>query len=120
MTDAIRGGPVVVTRDYVAQYSDPITVAAGATVRVERDDPEFPGWWWCVAEDGRAGWVHTDLLAPSPAGGAVAHLRADYTARELTVHRGTCVTVLDDRAGWLFVSAPDGATGWMPATHVMR
>jgi hypothetical protein len=120
MTGSAPGRRAVVLREYVAQYPDPITVVAGAVVRVEKDDPEFPGWWWCVAEDGRAGWVHSELLTPSPAPGSSARLRVDYTARELTVQRAMRLTVLDERGGWLYVSAPDGATGWVPASHVGR
>jgi Bacterial SH3 domain len=77
-------------REYVARYPDPITVVAGALVRVEKDDPDF------------------------------GRLRADYTARELTVQQRTPLTVLDERGGWLSVAAPDGATGWVPAPHVRR
>src|SRR5689334_8125273 len=112
----IRG---VATTDYVAQYADPITVTLGTEVRVERDDPEFPGWWWCVAPDGRAGWVPAELLAPPPAPGGASCLMADYTARELTIRRGTSLMVLEERAGWLFVQAPDGTAGWVPRSHVM-
>jgi len=49
-----------------------------------------------------------------------ARLHVDYTARELTVRRATRLTVLDARGGWLYVAAPDGATGWVPASHVRR
>ncbi len=120
MADSTPRRHVVVLHDYVAQYPNPITAVAGALVRVEKDDPDFPGWWWCVANDGRAGWVHAEFLMPPPAPGGSARLRADYTARELTVQQGTRLTVLDERGGWLYVVAPDGAIGWVPGSHVRR
>ena len=113
------GSVVVATQDYVAQYPDPITVSEGDRVRVDREDDEFRSWWWCVAEDGRAGWVPGDLLEPAPAPGSTARLRTDYTARELSVRRGTPLAALEERAGWLFVRAPNGATGWLPTSHTM-
>ena len=89
MSDPERDRHVVVTRDYVAQYADPITVRANTVVRVEREDPEFRDWWWCVAPDGRAGWVHVDLLTPTPLPGSEARVRVVYSARELTIQRAS-------------------------------
>lgn len=118
MADSARMGVGIATTDYVAQYSDPITVTSGAEVRVEHEDDEWPGWWWCVAGDGRGGWVPRELLAPPPAPGSVSRVGAGYTARELTVRQGTRLEMLEARAGWLFVRDPGGATGWVPASHV--
>jgi SH3-like domain-containing protein len=109
---------VLVVRDYVAQYPDPIAVARGAEVLVERDDREFPGWWWCRAADGRAGWVPAELLSSPPAPGTSAQVVADYSARELTVRAGMYLEVLDERAQWIFARTPGAATGWLPASHV--
>lgn len=110
----------VMARAYVAQYVDPISVQRGEVVRVEREDPELPGWWWCEAADGRGGWVPGELLLPTAAAGVRARLSADYTARELTVESGTTVEVLEERVGWLFVRAEGVAPGWVPLTHVAR
>ena len=109
---------VVVVRDYVAQYPDPIVVGRGAEVLVEREDPEFPGWWWCRAADGRAGWVPVDLLASPPAPGTSVRVVADYSARELTVHAGMSLELLEERAQWILTRAPNGAIGWLPASHI--
>jgi hypothetical protein len=53
---------VRVVRAYTAQYTDPITVRAGDRVEVGANDPEFPGWWWCIGPDYRAGWVPEQLM----------------------------------------------------------
>ena len=65
-------GSARAARDYVAQYPNPIEVSAGAIVRVDREDADSPGWWWCVAADGRAGWAPGHLLEPFPAAGKPA------------------------------------------------
>src|SRR5213079_326642 len=109
---------VVVVRDYVAQYPDAIAVARGAEVLVDREDREFPGWWWCRAADGRGGWVPAELLDSPPAPGARAQVVADYTARELTVQAGMHLEVLEERAQWIFARTTTDALGWLPASHV--
>jgi hypothetical protein len=106
------------TRDYAVQYADPIEVTADALVAVEREDPENPGWWWCVGPDARAGWVPALLIDPQPTPGASSRVRSGYSARELPMARGESIFVLREYAGWLLVQNSMGAFGWAPATHV--
>jgi len=112
--------PASAARDYAAQYPDPIDVPSGATVRVERPDEENPSWWWCVAEDGRAGWVPATILDPAPTAGASARVQRPISARELSVTRGEPLAVLEEFAGWLLVRNITGARGWVPASHIER
>lgn len=102
-----------VVREYRAQYPDPITVRAGDRVQVGKDDPDFPGWWWCTGPDGRAGWVPDQLLRRE---GQEAVMLRDYTARELSVDTGAEVTVGEAMNGWIWVTAADGQAGWIPGT----
>ena len=110
--------PMLVIRAYHAQYAEPISVARGEAVRVEREDDEYRGWWWCIAANGRAGWVPAGLLEPTPEPGATARLRAAYTSQELSVEGGTLVRVLEARARWILAQTADGRTGWLPASHL--
>jgi SH3-like domain-containing protein len=107
-------------RDYAAQYPDPIHVPAGASVRVERPDEENPSWWWCVADDGRAGWVPGTILDPAPKAGATARVQRQYSARELSVTQGEPLVVLEEFVDWLLVRNAAGARGWVPASHIVR
>jgi SH3-like domain-containing protein len=100
---------------YEPQYPNPICVAAGESVRVGREDADFPGWKWCRAADGREGWVPVELLSNDEAGPVVLE---DYSARELAVGAGEEVTVEDARHGWLQVRDSRGERGWIPASHV--
>jgi variant SH3 domain-containing protein len=106
------------TRDYSAQYADPIEVAADVVVSVEREDVDNPGWWWCVGPDARAGWVPVDLLDPIPVPGARGRVRAAYSARELPVTSGESLFVLREHAGWVLLENSAGTMGWAPVTHV--
>jgi SH3-like domain-containing protein len=105
---------VRVRREYVVQYPDPLTVAAGTRVIVGRDDEEYPGWKWCKAPDGREGWIPVELLSNDDAQRIVL---CDYSARELAVRPGEEVSVEDSRHGWLLVRNTHGERGWIPASH---
>ena len=111
---------VLVTRDYSPQYHDPIDVPSGALVDVVGPDDENGDWWWCRAEDGRAGWVRGDLLEPEPTRGGTARLRRAYTARELEARRGERLDVVHEYAGWVFAQNRAGVRGWVPVTHVVE
>ncbi len=106
-----------VAQDYTPQYLDPITVRAGDRVQVGRDDPEFPGWRWCTASDGREGWVPEDWFQRS---GAEATMLREYTARELEVRAGAEVGLGEAMHGWVWATAADGRDGWIPLTCLAR
>jgi uncharacterized protein YgiM (DUF1202 family) len=101
----------VVVRDYARQYADPIQVRAGTVVRVEREDNDYPGWWWCTAPDGRAGWVPGELLRRR---GDVAEVAEEYSACELNVRTGEAISVECLRAEWARVRNAQGSVGWVP------
>src|SRR5438552_3247720 len=73
---------VVILEGYTAQYGDPIAFRAGETVDVRRADPDFPEWFWCLASDGKEGWVHLSYLSQTT--GQATAVR-DYSAQELTI-----------------------------------
>ncbi|HEY7460844.1 MAG TPA: SH3 domain-containing protein [Gemmatimonadota bacterium] len=106
---------VHVVRAYRTQYPDPIRVRAGERVRVGREEEDYPGWRWCVAPDGREGWVPVDVLQQED---GEAILRIDYEATELDVNPGQQVTVEKELRAWLWVEDAAGARGWIPASHV--
>jgi len=106
---------ITVTKAYASQYPDPISFDADDVVLVERDDPKFPGWFWCRAPSGKEGWVHRSFLAACS--GTTTSIRA-YSAKELTVvegERGALLQLLD---GWAYVRMDNGEEGWIPLTHV--
>ena len=66
---------VEVTKAYTSQYPDPICFDVGAVVQVQRDDPEYPGWFWCRGPSGKAGWVHRSPAAEPEIDGITADIR---------------------------------------------
>ena len=82
---------------------------------MERDDAEYPGWYWCRTDSGRSGWVHRSFLAD--VSGKTTALRA-YSAHELTVTAGERGEVIHSLDGWLYVRLAGGDEGWIPESHV--
>lgn len=104
-----------VVRDYRRTYDHPIAVIAGDRVVVGREDVEFPGWWWCVAIDGREGWIPIEVLEID---GSIAVARRSYSAVELTVRAETTVVIGEELHGWVWATTMEGESGWIPATHL--
>ena len=104
---------VTVVQDYTAQYQDAIAGRAGEQVRVDHQDDEYPGWWWCSGPNGKEGWVPEAYLNLH---GHEGTLLRDYAAHELSVNTGDQVAVLEQIAGWSRVTDQRARTGWVP-TH---
>ena len=104
-----------VIREYTPQYPNPLSVLAGESVSVGREDDEFPGWKWCRAANGSEGWIPVKLL--SDASATETAVLCDYSSRELAVQPGEEVTVEDSRQEWLLVRSTRGERGWIPASH---
>jgi SH3-like domain-containing protein len=106
---------VEIVTPYIAQYPDAIRFAAGERVQVGRDDPEFPGWFWCGSQAGGEGWVHQSFL-DGIAGEVIAV--EDYSADELTVAEGECGTLIRRLDAWACVRLESGEQGWVPESHL--
>lgn len=104
-----------VLKAYTATYPDPISIKAGATVQVGRQDDEWPAFLWCIAQDGRSGWTPLPYLERR---GSQAVARRDYNAVELTVVAGDQLTLEEELGGWYWAAAADGRRGWLPTEVV--
>jgi hypothetical protein len=56
-----------IIREYTPEYPNPLSVFAGESVSVGREDDEFPGWKWCRAANGSEGWIPVELLSDASA-----------------------------------------------------
>ena len=108
------GQTLSVSSAYSVQYSDPITVAAGAKQKVGREDPDFPGWKWCTAMAAKDGFPGNCFLA------LVAKLGFCKTTPRVNSNcaPGDNVVVEDERQSWLLVRNARGKRGWIPADRV--
>jgi SH3-like domain-containing protein len=111
-----RGASLVtVTRAYATPHADPIRFGAGETLRVGREDGEFPGWFWCRDPRGKEGWVHRSLLSGTS---GLATGTVDFDAGELTVRGGERGQLLQRLGGWALVRLDDGREGWLPESQI--
>jgi ketosteroid isomerase-like protein len=104
--------------DNIVQYPDPIRVSRGDRVTVVRRDERFTRWLWCVASDGRAGWVPETALTSTDPG--PSRMVDSYEATELPAMRGALVRVIREFDGWAWVESAEGRRGWMPVTVLER
>ncbi len=108
-------------RDYVAQYGNPIQLAAGECMTLIDRTDLWEGnahwvWRWAIAADGREGWVPAELVEQIAPGAGVA--RRAYDARELSVKTGDRVASLLAIGGWHLCRTADDRTGWVPGSHL--
>src|SRR5690349_13105918 len=81
-----------VTKDYQAQYADPIAVEAGEAFTVSERTYAWestPAWmWvWCTDQREKSGWVPKNIIQMDT-DGRTGTTHAAYSAKELTVTTG--------------------------------
>jgi SH3-like domain-containing protein len=106
---------IEVVEAYASKYSDPISFDAGVAVSIEREDAEYPGWFWCRVASGKEGWVHRSYLSALI---GTTTSTAAYSARELTVRGGERGKVIRSLDGWELVRLDSGEEGWVPSSHI--
>jgi Variant SH3 domain len=112
----------IVTKDYAAQYSDPITLAQGEAAALDgRAEPweENPDWIWVWGENarGKSGWIPRPLLRVDGSRGVALE---DYDAHELSVAAGERVSAWREACGWAWCVADANRSGWVPLSHLRR
>jgi hypothetical protein len=112
----------VVTKDYSAQYTDPITLAKDEAAMLDgRAEPweDHADWIWVWGENaaGKSGWMPRPLLRIEGSQGVALE---DYDAHELTVAAGERVNAQREACGWAWCVADGGRSGWVPLSHLRR
>lgn len=103
--------------DRAPTYPDPIRLRPGDAVLVQRRDEDWPEFLWCVAVDGREGWVPQRVLEASELDASTARARAAYDARELAIAAGDVLALEGEAGGWWWARHADGGddarAGWV-------
>lgn len=94
-------------------YADPVAFARGDCVRLTGREDCWDGhrWVWAIGPDGREGWIPPHTVEPFGDGFRACR---DYSARELTVAPGDCVTAGALELGWRWCRNAAGEEGWVP------
>ena len=104
---------LVVARDHhVVPDRAPLSLCVGDVVQIGRRDTDWPAFVFVTAEAG-SGWVPSRHLSASSGEAIVTQ---PYNTQELPTCRGQILEVIerDERSGWLWCRAGDGAEGWVP------
>jgi len=106
----------IVTKDYTAQYPNPITLAQGEAATLDgREEPweDNPAWIWVWGENaaGKGGWIPRPLLRIEGSRGVALE---DYDARELSVAAGERVAATRETCGWAWCVVDTNRSGWVP------
>ena len=70
---------------YISAFPEPLLLKRGELLRVENKKSEWPGWVWCISNDGKKGWIPKSYLKLKGKQYIMIH---DYDATELTVSKG--------------------------------
>lgn len=111
----------IVACQWVESYEDPIKLKKGEEVIIDlaiETDPEWKGWVWCIAKNGRVGWVPTQILNVGKVLSdkqQIATVSEDYSAYELSVAQGEVVIGSKCLNGWLWCRKENSTEeGWVP------
>jgi hypothetical protein len=100
-----------------ASFDYSVVFKKGDKVTVGKEDPEMPGWFWCMNKDGVWSWVPREYLAKSDSEGTITH---GYDTTELTVAVGEIMEYLGGVSFWTFCRTSDGRKGWVPTKNLER
>jgi hypothetical protein len=106
-----------VVKAHKASFDYSIVFKKGDKVKVGREDPEMPGWFWCENEDGVWSWVPKEYLDIYDKEGMITH---DYDTTELTTAVGDTLEYLTEVKFWTLCRTSYGKKGWVPTRNLRR
>lgn len=111
-----------VTKEYQAEFSDPIAVEAGEAFAVSERTSAWesnPAWiWvWCTNQREKSGWIPKNIIQMD-ADDQTGTTPVAYNAIELTVTAGQELTIEHEESGWFWCRNQQGKRGWVPLSHV--
>ncbi len=101
-----------VTKMHKASFSEALMAEKGDRVRVGREDPEMPGWYWCRDKKDREAWIPETYLDFN---GEEAVFKQPYNSIEHTVDLGEIVQYLGESLCWTECLDNEWKYGWIPS-----
>jgi SH3-like domain-containing protein len=111
----VKGTKLRVKAPHKASFEYSVVFKKGDKVRIAKEDPEMPGWFWCKNKDGLWSWIPQEYLARSDSEGTITH---SYDTTELTVAVGEILEHLREVSFWTFCRTSDGRKGWVPTKNL--
>lgn len=106
-----------VTKEHKASSQKAMILNKGDKVKVSREDPEMPGWYWCTDSGGIEAWVPNTVLIIEK---GYATLNQPYNSIEHTVKPGEIIQYLDETLSWVECLNKEWRYGWVPRDKVEK
>jgi hypothetical protein len=106
-----------VRKVHEASFDYSIVFKKGDKVKVGREDPEMPGWYWCEDKDGIRSWIPEEYLDRDGTNGIITH---DYDTTELTVEVGYVLEYVAEVKFWTLCRTHGRKEGWVPTANLER
>jgi hypothetical protein len=106
-----------VTENHKASFSEALIAEIRDKVKVGREDPEMPGWYWCQDQKGMEAWIpktHLDIEEDE------AFFNQPYNSIEHTVEKGEIVQYLGESLGWIECLDNKWKYGWIPSNKLEK
>ena len=101
--------------DYRSPYTEPLLIRKGEILQIGNKESEWPGWVWCMIQDGKERWVPRKYIDIQGNSGIMLE---DYEATELAVSIGEKLKIEKEESGWVWVTNMEGKKGWVPLENV--
>jgi hypothetical protein len=111
----VKGAKLRVKAPHKASFEYSVVFKKGDKVKVGKEDPEMPGWFWCENKDGVWSWIPQEYLTRSDSEGTITR---SYDTTELTVAIGEILEYLREVSFWTFCRTSDGRKGWVPTKNL--
>lgn len=106
-----------VAKPHKASFDYSVAFEEGDRVKVDHEDPEMPGWYWCENEDGVWSWVPEEYLERK---GPVGVITQRYDTGELTVDEGDMLEYVAEVHLWTLCRNRSGKSGWVPTANLEK
>jgi len=106
-----------VVKAHKASFDYSVVFKKGDKVKIGREDPEMPGWFWCENEACVWSWVPEEYLDRHNKEGTIIH---DYDTTELTAAIGDLLEYVTEVRFWTLCRDPYGKKGWVPSRNLKQ
>ncbi len=103
-----------VVKPHSASFDYNVVFKRGEKVKVGREDPEMPGWYWGENREGVRSWIPEEYLRIDGEEGTIT---TDYDTRELTVEPGEVFEYVTEVKYWTLCRDRD-REGWIPTENL--
>ena len=104
-----------VVKPHEASFNYSVSFKKGDTVKVDHEDPEMPGWYWCENDKGVWSWVPEEYMVIK---GRLATITHEYDTAELTVEEGELLESVTAVHLWTLCRNRDRKQGWVPTANL--